>query len=453
MEKKVVNSNRIIARWLIAGILVILVVTLLAFAFVPELSETRIGQKIRFWQTPPPPPPAVPAGQLGNEVQQADTNRSSDTITIDPNTSTALGLQTAVIETETIDQSMQTTGRVTADERRITHVHTKVDGWIEKAFANYIGQQIRKGDALFTFYSPDLVATEQEYLIALRAQKDFQKSEFAVVQDSGDSLVNATRRRLQLWDLTNEQIEELEKTKTVHKEITFYAPASGFITERKVYPGVRIMPDTDLYTLADLSVVWIEADIFESDLSNIRIGTSGTITLPDGNQQSSRVTYINPMIDLQSRTAKVRFELLNNNLSLKPGMFVDVSFNISTRPQMIVPRDAVLDTGTRKVVLVDNGNNSFTLREIRTGIDGQDFYTVINGVSNGDKVARNIQFLIDSETPLRKAIEEKFGITGPQTQPGNITPNSTHSGESNIPLNPTQSMPNMPGMEGKGGKR
>jgi membrane fusion protein, copper/silver efflux system len=429
-------------RWralLVVAVLIATLATLAAFAFAPGLRATTLARKLRFWEKAPPPVPAVPAGQLGVEMEQATSQQQASVITIDANTAQALGLQTAVVESRTFDQSIRTTGRVLPDERRITQVQTKIEGWIEQAFGNFEGQQIRKGQPLFTLYSPELVATQQEYLIALKARQDFGKSEFAVVRDAGGSLVEATRRRLQLWDVTPQQIAELERTGKVQKAITYYAPASGVITARKAFPGTHVMTDTELYTLADLSVIWVEADVYESDLMNVRAGLRGEVTLPDNSTQTGRVTYINPLIEPTTRTAKVRLEFNNPKLRLKPGMFLNVSLHVNQPPQLVVPRDAVIDTGMRQLVLVDGGDGKFTLREIKVGTQGQEHYTVLSGLKAGEKVARNVQYLIDSETKLKQAVDKQTGTPTP----------SGKAGESGTMPN----MPNMPGMTDGGGKK
>ena len=193
------------------------------------------------------------------------------------------------------------------------------------------------------------------------------------------------------------------------------------------------MPDTDLYTVADLSVIWVEADVFESDLSNVRIGTSAEVTLPSGETRGGQVTYINPVVVPETRTARVRLEFANPGMRLKPGMFVNVSLRAVQPPQVVVPRDAVLDTGLRKLVLVDDGQGRYSLREITTSAQGQEFYTVTSGLNVGERVARKIQFLIDSETQLRQAVEREKGVTSPGAGPGGSMPNMPN-------------MPNMPGM-------
>ena len=431
------NRNRTVA--IVVGIILISLATVVGLAYTPGVRETQVARAVRFWEDAPPPAPAVPAGQLGVEVEQARKENPAGTITIDAATAEAIGLQTAVVEARSIDQPVRTTGRVAVDERRITQVHTKVEGFIEETFGNFEGQQIRRGQPLFTIYSPELVATQQEYLIALRARGDFGKSEFDVVRRSGSTLVEAARRRLQLFDVTNEQIKKLERSGTLTKNVTFFAPADGVVTERKAFPGMRVEPETQLYTLADLSTVWVEADVFESDLANVRAGTSAEIILPNGETRTARVAYINPLVESQSRTARVRLELSNPGLRLKPGMFVNVSLRTVQPPQIVVPRDAVLATGTRFLVLVDNGQGRFTLREVTVGNQGQEFYTVLSGVNVGDRVARNIGFLIDSETQLRQAIEAQSGATSPAS--------SGTQGGGGMP-----GMPNMPSMSGGGGR-
>jgi Cu(I)/Ag(I) efflux system membrane fusion protein len=382
------------------------------------------------WDEPPTPEPAVPPGQLAREMEAEHAANPTGAVTIDQTMAERLGLQTAVVEERALDARLQTTGQVTPDERRIARVNTKVDGWIEQTFASFEGQEIRKGQPLFTIYSPDLVATQQELLLALRARKSFEKSEFETVRGAGDSLVEVARRRLELWDVTPKQIAEIERTGKAVKSLTVYAPASGVIVERKAFPGIRVMPDTDLYTLADLSTIWVEAAVFESDLPAVRTGTTAEVTLPGGEVRAGRVAYVNPFVDAQSRTASVRVELPNPGLALKPGMFVSVSLQTAGASRLAVPRDAVIDTGARKLVLVDAGDGRFVLREIRTGEQGAELYTVLSGLTAGERVARNAQFLVDSETPLREALEQ-FPSSG--------------AGKGSAEASP--SMPGMPGME------
>lgn len=411
------HKNR--APLIAAGIILLTLATLLGLAFAPGARDSSVGRTIRFWEKAPPPEPAVPAGQLAMEVEKARTENPGGTITIDPATAEALGLQTFEVEARAFDQQVRTTGRVTVDERRVTQVHTKVDGYIEETFGNFEGQQIRRGQPLFTIYSPELLASQQEYLIALRARGDFVKSEFEVVKRAGTTLVEASRRRLQLFDVTPEKIRELERTGNPSKTVTFYAPASGVVTERTAFPGMRVTPETQLYTLADLSTIWVEADVYESDLPNISVGTTTELILPNGETATGRIAYINPFVVPESRTARARIEVANPGLRLKPGMFVNVSLRSVQPPQVIVPRDAVLATGTRYLVLVAGENGRFMLREITTKGQNGEFYLVQSGVNVRDRVARNIQFLIDSETQLREAVDSQTGGGANPNKSGN----------------------------------
>ncbi|MCC6745277.1 MAG: efflux RND transporter periplasmic adaptor subunit [Acidobacteria bacterium] len=391
------------------------VTAVLAFAFVPGLRDTATGRAIRFWETVPPPPPAVPPGQLGEEMKTADESGTNTALVLAPDIAEQLGLETSEAVVRTPEGGIVTTGRIATDERRRSVVTSKVEGWIEKTFVDFEGQNVKAGQPLFSFYSPELVATQEEYLLARRAERDFAKSDFDVVRDSGPSLAAAARRRLELWDVSPEQIAEIEKSGKALRTLTVYAKTSGVVTERKAYPNMRITPDEPLYSLADLSTVWVEADVFESDLPNVKIGTAGEIAAPGAAigtaPRTARVTFIAPTVDPETRTARVRLELSNPRAVLKPGMFVDVKLATAARPELVVPRDAVLDTGTRKLVMIGRSDGSFEILEIHTGAEGSDYYSVTSGLAAGDRVARRIQFLLDSETDLRARVEQQFPVS------------------------------------------
>lgn len=396
---------------IVAGVATNLAAVALAFWLNPALRETPLWKAIPFPAPLPAPRPAVPPDQLAKEMERDRAANPDGAFRIDAKEAENLGIRTGTVETIAQGQTLRTTGRIVPDERRVTQVSTKVEGWIEETFANFEGQSIRKGQPLFTIYSPDLVATQAEYLTALRARKDFEGSEFQVVRDSGVSLLEATRRRLLRWDVTPAQIAELEKTGTPVKAITVYAAHSGVITDRKAYAGMRVTPDTALYMISDLDTVWVEADVFESDLALLRIGTPAELTLPDKSIRTARVAYINPSVSQPARTGRVRLELANRNLSLKPGMFVDVTFTTPASTTLSVPRDAVVETGKRSLVLVENAAGDFVLREIRTGERGLETTVVLSGITEGEIVVRNLQFYIDSETSLRRAVERAAEVT------------------------------------------
>ncbi|HQR37507.1 MAG TPA: efflux RND transporter periplasmic adaptor subunit [Blastocatellia bacterium] len=428
MTRLRLSSRRTIVTTAVILLLVAVAGGALLYIFNPALRGTRIARTLRFWDVPPPPEPVVPPGTLADEMAKADEAGSS-IISIDASRAESLGLQTVAAELRSTDGELRTTGRVAVDERRVVRVTTRVEGWIGKTYGDFEGQEIRKGQPLYTVYSPELLASQQEYLLALRARGDFDKSEFESVRGSGETLAASARRRLELWDMSPAQIAEIERTGKPIQTLTVAAPASGYITERKAFPGTRISPDMELYTLADLSSIWIDADVFEVDLAGVRLGSTAEIVLPSGDKRNARVTYINPMVDPATRTAKVRLELPNPKLALKPGMFVEVGLRATGSPLLVIPRDAVLDTGARKLVLVDNGNGQFVLREVTTGADRTDVTVIASGLDLGDRVARNIQFLVDSETPLRESVERAKRSAPPANAAGG-------------------SMPGMPGMSG-----
>lgn len=424
-ETVVVEARSRRKLWLgvAAGVLAVIVATVLALTTLDE---------------PPPPEPAVPPGQLAREMEAEGAAAGGGAVTIDQATAERLGLQTYVVERRSLERRVQTTGRVTPDERRVTQVHTKVEGWIEETFVGFEGQQVRRGQPLFTIYSPELVATAQEFLIAVRARRGFEQSEFDVVRGTGDELVRAARQRLRLFDLTPAQIAEIERTGKVPKNMTVYASRPGVVTARKAFPGTRVTPDMDLYTLSDLSTIWVEADVFESDLASVRVGTPAEIALPSGETRGARVSFVNPLVAPETRTARVRLELPNPGLELLPGTFVTVTFAAAGTIAVVVARDAVLDTGARRLVLVEEGAGRYVLREIRTGEADAEAIVVLSGLVEGERVARNVQFLVDSETPLRQAVD-RFAVTAP---PAAGAEGAGGAG----------SMPGMPGMPGMSGQ-
>lgn len=348
----------------------------------------------------PPPAAAVPAGELMRAMEQP----RDDALGLDAGVAERLGLQTVEVTRQRVVRNTRTTARVVADQRRQTRVQTRFEGWIEETFVNFEGHQVRKGEPLFTIYSPELLATGQEYLLALRSARESHGSEFEVVRGSGRALVESARRRLELLGVSSVQLAEIERTGEVPRLLTVTAPASGVVTSRSAFPGTRVTPEMELYALADLSVVWVEADVFETELADVHVGTHAEIELPDGSKRQAVASYINPTIDSETRTGQVRIELRNPRLELKPGMYLTVTFHGGGREALMVPRDAVLQTGTRALVLVNSGAAGYRLRTVRLGEQLGDAYTVLEGLAPGEHVARAIQFLIDSETALAEAV-------------------------------------------------
>ncbi|MEW6203269.1 MAG: efflux RND transporter periplasmic adaptor subunit, partial [bacterium] len=244
------------------------------------------------------------------------------------------------------------------------------------------------------------------YLLAYSNRKNLENSSFEEIRASAQSLLDASRRRLLLWDITDAQIEKLEQTGVPTKTLTINSPASGIVTEKMVYEGHKAMAGEPLYMIADISSIWILADIYEYELPNIRIGQTASITLSylPGKTFSGQVTYIYPFLEKETRTAKVRLELANAGYTLKPGMYANAEIKINLGKKLAVPQEAVLDSGTQQVVFLDRGEGHFEPREIKTGVRIEDYIEVLGGLSEGEVVVTSANFLIDSESNLKAAM-------------------------------------------------
>ncbi len=324
-------------------------------------------------------------------------------IVIPENKQKLIGVRTATVARESLTRDVRTTGQVTADETRIARIHVKVSGFIDQVHVAYIGQLVHKGQPLFTFYSPDLVATQEEYLIAKRGEKALGSSQFAEVAQGSQSLLRSARQRLKLWDISDDQIAKLDSTGQVSRTLTFYSPINGFVTDRKAFPNTSATPDTELYTVADLSTIWVNADIFEYEVPFVKLGQAVEVRLTyyPGKTWKGRVGYIYPTLDPTTRTVKVRVELPNPEFQLKPQMFADVSLKVNYGTPIVIPQEAVLDSGTEQTVFVVRDGNHFEPRKIFTGakIDGK--IVVLSGLKPGETIVTSGNFLIDSESRLK----------------------------------------------------
>jgi RND family efflux transporter MFP subunit len=328
------------------------------------------------------------------------------TLQISPARLQLLGVTTAVAETREVTKKIRTVGRVALDETRVSNVHVKISGWVRRVFVDFTFQHVAKGDPLFTIYSPELLATEQEYLLALRAERELSTSSLREVAAGGRSLLESARRRLELWDVTEEQIRELEQTGQPRREITLFSPASGHVLERKAFPNQYVTPETELYRIADHGVVWVYADIYEPEIGLVSVGQPARLTSDafPGRAFRGRVNYIQPHLVEDTRTLPVRLEFPNPELALKPGMFVNVELQRALGRRLTVPVDAVLDSGRRQIVFVDHGSGHFEPREVTLGERTEDRAVILRGLREGERVVTRANFLIDSESNLRQAI-------------------------------------------------
>lgn len=318
-----------------------------------------------------------------------------------------MGVVTAKAEYRAIDQAVHATGQVAVDESRISSVSTRVSGWVQKVFVDSTFQHVTKGEPLFTVYSPELLAAEQEYLLALKASKTLGQSSLVDVNGYGTSLLEAARMRLSLLDITPDQIHAIEAAGKPEREITIYSPAMGHVLERKVFPNQYVTPEMELYKIVDHTSMWILAEIHEEDIPYVSEGQQAVVTADaiPGRKFTGRVNFVEPHLMEETRTERVRMEFPNPDLKLEPGMFVNVELHRGLGRQLTVPVDAVLDSGTQQRVFVDRGKGVFEPRTVTVGSRSGDYAVITKGLKAGDLVVTRANFLIDSESNLRESAE------------------------------------------------
>lgn len=326
-------------------------------------------------------------------------------IQLTPQRMQSIGVKLGTAQMKTISNETRVTGNVEVDERRVSSVQVRFAGWIRKVFVDATYDSVRRGQPLFTIYSPDLVATEQEYLLAHKNQQQLQQSSLSGVAGGADSLVSASKARLQQWDVPESEIEKLESTGKVITELTINSPVSGLVKERNALPNMYVQPETKLYTIADLSTVWVYAQVFQTDLGHIKPGDTAVVTVDSypGKTFKGRVDSILPEIDMNTRTARVRLIFANPGLMLKPGMFVNIMLKNRMGNALTVPSTAIFHSGTRNLVFVSKGEGNLEPRELELGQRVGDDYVVLKGIKAGESLVTSANFLIDSEAQLQAA--------------------------------------------------
>ena len=310
---------------------------------------------------------------------------------------------------------MRAVGRVDYDETRIMDVNSKIAGWVEQLYVDYTGQWVEKGQPLLALYSPELVAAQEEYLTALDYAERMRDGVTRDVAQSADDLLAAARQRLLYWDISAGQIAELTKTRQVGRTMPILAPRSGIVTHKDVLEGAHIGSGQHLYRIADLSMVWIYADVYEYEMPWISKGQRAEVSLSylPGEQFEGKVDYIFPFMNKKTRTVQVRMVFDNADGALKPDMYADVVI----RPEVagkgvVIPAQAVIHSGTRRVVVIAQGDGRFEPREIRIGVETEDGYEVLHGLNPGEEIVTSAQFLIDSESNLKAALAGMSGDVG-----------------------------------------
>src|SRR2546425_290299 len=359
---------------------------------------------------------SAPPGRVGeNESMKEMPMKEGDmksmptsppgTIVIPAVTRQLIGVRTAPVSYAPLEQEIRAVGTVEYDERKLTKVNLRVSGWIEQVFVNAIGQSVRAGQPMLTLYSPDLLATQDEYLLAVKAQAQLEGSPVAEARQQAAALVASARERLRLWNLTDEQIAAIERRGKAERVLAVYAPSSGIVLKRQALPGNYVEPGTTLYELADLSTVWINGDIYESEIPSVKLNQPAKVTFEayPGETFPGKVTYIYPYLNEATRTVRVRMEFPNPHLKLKPGMYGNVVLGVDAGRRLVVPKEAVLDSGLRQLVFLDLGQGVYQPYPVKLGRRSQEYVEVLEGIKEGDRVVTSANFLLDAESKLASA--------------------------------------------------
>lgn len=361
------------------------------------------------------PDPVVARGpQVGAQAtvaKPAEAEPALTSIQLSPQRLQEIGVTTATVAYKDENQDLSVPGNVDIDEQRLSYVQTRFAGWVQNVFANATYQYVRKGQALFTIYSPDLVSNEQEYLLARKNRNTFSQDVQGMAAQESGWLLEAAEERLRQFGIPSQAITDLEKSGKVERAIAIQSPASGYIIERNALPNAYVQPDTKLYTIADLSTVWVYANVFQSDVGRLRPGNPAQVTVDayPGRHFNGRIDQILPQVDMATRTVRVRLVFSNPGLVLKPGMYVNVAIAVPLGRQLVVPSSAVLQAGARAIAFVDHGQGSLEPRTIQTGPQLDDTVVVLSGLKAGDRVVSSANFLVDSEAQLQSA----FGADEP----------------------------------------
>jgi Cu(I)/Ag(I) efflux system membrane fusion protein len=347
------------------------------------------------------------ASKAATKTEPANQAEETPTVEIPTDKQQLIGVRTVQAAIRPLNRVIRTVGRIEYDERKLATANTKIEGWIEKLHVDYTGRYVKKGEPLAEIYSPELVATQQEFLNILRwagqgqSVKD-ERTAMLLVKDA-QAMLDAAKERLRLWDISDEQIKKIETTGKPIRTLTIYSPVSGYVLQKMAVQGMRVMPGEKLFDVVDLSSVWVVSDIYEYDLPLIKVGQTARIGLSyfPGKEFSSRVDYVYPLLASETRTAKVRFTIPNPDGVLKPQMFTNVEIKINLGNRLTVPSEAVIDTGERQIVYVDKGEGYFEPREVTTGLKADGLVEVTGGIKAGEKVASSANFLIDSEAQLK----------------------------------------------------
>lgn len=384
--------------------------------------DPKTGKKVKYWAAPMDPayirnePGKSPMGMDLVPVyeEEGDEKESASTIRIDPGTIQNMGVRMGRVERKQLVKYIRAFGNITYDERLIYAVNTKFNGWIEKLYVDFIGETVKKGQPLFDIYSPELVTAQEEYLLALEQNRNLKDSSYPSIREGAQRLLNASRTRLRYWDLTEKQIKRIENTGIVQKTLTIFSPASGVIIKKNAFQGHHVKAGEHQYEIADLSNVWVDVEIYEYELPWIKKEMPAEMELSyiPGKIFTGKVLYVYPFLTAKTRTARLRLEFPNPDYQLKPDMYANVNLKSAiSEDSLVIPQEAVIDSGVRKVVFVVLGKGKFQPREVKLGLEGNDHeFQVLEGLQENEQIVISGQFMFDSESRLREAIQKMLEV-------------------------------------------
>lgn len=376
------------------------------------------------WITSDKPAKCPICGMDLTPVYKNNAKNSDGMVSIDPVMEQNIGVKTEMVTKRKLTHTIRTTGRVDYDETKQTVITTKFSGYIEKLYIDYTGKPVQEGQPLFEIYSPELVAAQQEYLQAIRYKGTMKAANDSTVSSGANDLLQSAKKKLMYWDISASQIKELEQSGNIKKTLTIYSPFSGVVVEKNVFDGMQVQAGVNLLKLADISKMWVYADVYENELSWVKSGEAVSIELPDniGTTVQGKVSYIYPFIQDQTRTAKLRIEFSDKNQSLKKDMYVTVNIMPTVSLNVIaVPEQSVIHSGNRDIIVMAMGKGKFMSMEVKLGALSDGYYEIIEGLKEGDVIVTSSQFLIDSESNLKAGTSSMQGMPGMKMENKNDT--------------------------------
>lgn len=393
----------------------ILTITLAGFFLAGATDRSALAQHAGHGGAPQTqaqqPSKAQPREQAKEQPPVKSEAEEAPTVEIPLDKQQLIGVKTTAAAVRPLRRTIRTVGRVEYDERKFATVNSKFEGWIEKLHVDYTGKYVKKGEPLAEIYSPELLATQQEFLSQLKWSRPGtdakERSVGGLLAQDNALTIEAARQRLRLWDISDEEIKSIEETGKTVRTLTLHSPVDGYVVQKMALQGMRFMPGEKLFDIADLSTVWVISDIYEYELSFVKPGQTARITLSyfPGKEFISSVEYIYPNLAVDTRTAKARFVIPNPGGLLKPQMFTNVEITVDLGGRLAIPEDAIIDTGTRRIVYVDRGEGNFEPREVTVGLRGDGFVEVLKGLKPKERVATAANFLIDSEARLKGIVK------------------------------------------------